>query len=79
MAPKYDHTGVDDTSIIEERIIMPSTIETIDESFYQYINEELNIFSTTNKGWNKVPVIWMSAERSHQIKNNKDLNPENIS
>ena len=52
MAPKYDHTGVDDTSVIEERIIMPSTIETIDESFNQYINEELNIFSTTNKGWN---------------------------
>tara|TARA_Y100001973_G_scaffold35361_1_gene53269 strand:- start:1668 stop:2537 length:870 start_codon:yes stop_codon:yes gene_type:complete len=79
MAPKYDHTGVDDTSVIEERIIMPSTIETIDESFYQYINEELNIFSTTNKGWNKVPVIWMSAERSHQIKNNKDLRDANSS
>jgi hypothetical protein len=79
MAPKYDHTGVEDTSIIEERIIMPSTIETIDEAFFQYINEELNIFSTTNKGWNKVPVIWMSAERSHQIKNNKDLRDSNSS
>jgi hypothetical protein len=77
MAPKYDYTGVEDPSIIEERIVMPSTLETIDESFFEYVDQNLNIFSTTNKGWKKVPVIWLSAERSYQIKNNKNLRDKN--
>lgn len=57
--------------------IMPSTIETIDRAFYKWIDEELNIFSTTNKGWKKVPVIWVSAERAFQIKSDKDLRDSN--
>jgi hypothetical protein len=57
----------------KEISIMPSTIETIDKAFFRWMDEELNIFSTTNKGWKKVPVIWVSAERAYQIKNNKDL------
>ena len=61
----------------KEISIMPSTIETIDKAFFRWLDEELNIFSTTNKGWKKVPVIWVSAERAHQIKNNKDLRDPN--
>ena len=57
----------------KEISIMPSTIETIDRALFKYIDEELNIFSTTNKGFNKVPIIWVSAERAFQIKNDKDL------
>jgi len=52
---------------------MPSIIETIDGAVYKWLDEEMNIFSTTNKGWKKVPVIWTSAERAHQIKNKKEL------
>ena len=73
MPPDYKYTGVDDPSIIEERIVMPSTLETIDKAMFDYIDDELNIFTTTNKGWKKVPVVWLSAERAHQIKSNKDL------
>ena len=61
----------------KEVSIMPSTIETIDRAFHRWLDEEFNIFSTTNKGWKKVPVIWVSAERAHQIKNNKDLRDSN--
>jgi hypothetical protein len=61
----------------KEISIMPSTIETIDRAFYRWLDEELNAFSTTNKGWKKVPVIWVSAERAYQIKNNKDLRDSN--
>jgi len=57
--------------------IMPSTIETIDRAFYKWMDEELDIFSTTNKGWKKVPVIWSSAERAFQIKSNKDIRDDN--
>jgi len=60
---------------MEPRIkkIMPSTLETIDRAFYEWVDESLNIFSSTNTGWKKVPLTWVSAERSFQVKNNKDL------
>ena len=53
--------------------IMPSTIETIDEGFFEWVNSSLNISVTTNKGWTKVPVLWLTAERAFQIKNSKEL------
>ena len=56
-----------DTEIIE------SKIETIDMAFYNWVNETLNISARSNKGWNKVPVVWQGQERAFQIKNNKEL------
>ena len=53
--------------------IMPSTLETIDVAFYNWLDEILNVFATTNKGWKKVPLIWVSAERSFQVKEDRDL------
>jgi len=53
--------------------IMPSTLETIDTAFYQWLDDTLNVFATSNKGWKKVPLVWISAERSYQVKHNKDL------
>ena len=52
---------------------MPSTVETIDRAFFNYIDEKLDIFANTNKGWTKVPVLWVSAERAYQIKKDKNL------
>ena len=60
-------------SKIKEYEIMPSTIETIDRAFFTWLSEGVNVHATTNKGWNKVPVIWLSAERAFQIKNDKEL------
>lgn len=51
----------------------PSTIETVDLAMYDWLNKEMNLFATTNEGWKKVPVIWVSAERSYQIKHDKRL------
>lgn len=68
----YDYTGVKDTAVIEERIIMPSTLETIDEALDGFVRG-LNIFATTNKGWKEVPIIWTSASRAHHMKNNPEL------
>jgi hypothetical protein len=51
----------------------PSTIETIDFAVYEWLNEKMNIQAYTNEGWRKVPILWTSAERAHQIKNNKDI------
>ena len=53
-----------------------STIENIDAALTEYIHG-LNIFCTTNGGWKKAPIIWTSAERSFQVKDNKDLRDSN--
>ena len=54
----------------------PSKIETIDGAFLNYV-EGLNIHCTTINGWEKIPVIWASAERAYQIKNNKEIRDKN--
>ena len=49
-----------------------SSLETIDKAVLNYL-DKLNIAVTTNKGFKKVPVLWVSAERAYQLKHNKDL------
>lgn len=75
--PSYDHTEIEDTSIISEKIITPSTLETIDTAVYNYINDRLNLFTTTNEDRRKAPVIWVSAERAFQVKNDPELRDTN--
>jgi len=53
--------------------IVPSTIESIDEAFFKWVDKEANVYATTNKGWEKISVIWVSAERSFQVKHKKEL------
>jgi len=53
--------------------LMPSTLQTIDQAFYTWVDETLDIFASSNKGWKKVPLVWVSAERSYQIKHDKNL------
>ena len=53
--------------------LMPSTLETIDQALYNWLEGDLDIFATTNTGWKKVPLIWVSAERAYQVKHSKDL------
>lgn len=62
---------------IKEEVFSPSTIETIDGALTKLVKEDLNIFCTTPEGWKKVPVIWTSAERNFQVKDNKDLRDAN--
>ena len=62
---------------LKELIFMPSTIETIDQAFFNWVNDIINPSATTNKGFKKVPVIWISAERAHQIKDDKDMRDSN--
>ena len=72
--PDYSHTEIKDAAgNLKEIVFMPSTIETIDQAVFKYVDETLNLHTNTNKGWKKTPVIWVSAERAHQIKNNRDL------
>lgn len=62
---------------VTDLVFEPSQIENIDLAVYNWVNEDLNLFCSTNKGWNKAPVIWVSGERSWQVKNNRDLRDGN--
>jgi len=53
--------------------IAPSSLETVDQAAYNWLNEKLDIKTTTNKGFQKVPVQWVAGEKSFQIKNNPTL------
>lgn len=71
---KYDWTGIKDpTSKLHEIEFMPSSLETIDFSIYNFLNETMNLSLETNEGFKKVPVIWASTERSFQLKANSTL------
>ena len=58
---------------LQEIEFMASTLETIDGAMLRFIDEDLNLSVTTNEGFKKVPVLWVTAERAYQLKQNKDL------
>lgn len=73
-AQKYDAVGDKEVeSKLGEIEFMPSTLETVDGAMLRFIDEDLNLSLGTNKGFKKVPVLWVSAERAYQLKHNKDL------
>ena len=72
-----DNPRKTDLAPLKELEIQPSTIETIDRALFDYIDEELDIFCTTNKGFKKVPFFWAGAERAFQIKHNRELRDVN--
>lgn len=53
--------------------LMPSTIETIDLGMFRFIDENLNLHTTSNEGFKKVPTLWLGTERTYQIKDNKEI------
>jgi len=76
--PDYSYTDIKDADkVLKEVSFMPSTVETIDQALFNFVDEGLNLFTTTNKGRVKVPVLWVSAERAHQIKNKRDIRDNN--
>ena len=75
--PLNDNPRKQDLAPLKELEIQPSTIETIDRALFDYIDDELDIFCSTNKGFKKVPFIWAGAERAFQIKHNRELRDVN--
>ncbi len=53
--------------------INKSSFETIDVSVYNWIINNIQVNVTTFEGYSRVPLIWASAERAFQIKDNVDL------
>ena len=62
--------GLENAEVI---YLQPSNLENIDAAVYEWVDEHLNISAETHEGFKKTPVIWVTAERSFQIKNSEDL------
>ena len=45
----------------------------MDYAAFEWLNEALDIHTTTNKGWKKAPVLWVAGERVHQSKKDPRL------
>tara|TARA_R100000008_G_C3575467_1_gene164974 strand:+ start:495 stop:1400 length:906 start_codon:yes stop_codon:yes gene_type:complete len=74
MPADYSYTGVENANaVFKEESINFSTFETIDFAFYDFVNEDMEIQTSTNKGWKKVPIIWASPERAFFSKEKKEL------
>lgn len=54
-----------------------SSIENVDYSLYEWLNDEMNLSCNTKDGFKKVPVLWVSPERSFQSKNSKEYRDNN--
>ena len=73
-AQQYDYIGNKKVADkLQEIEFAASSLETIDSAMLKFIDEELNLSVSTNDGFKKVPVLWVSAERAYQIKHNKEL------
>ena len=48
----------------EEIVVKASSIETIDYALFDLIDNQLDLHTKTNGGFKKVPVLWISPERS---------------
>ena len=75
--PPNDNPRKQELAPVKEIELQPSTIETIDRAIFEFVDEDLDIFCSTNKGFKKVPFIWAGAERAYQIKHNRELRDVN--
>jgi len=57
----------------KQKTLSPSTLETVDFALYNWLNEKLDIYTDSNEGRRKVPIIWITAERAFQVKDDKEL------
>ena len=55
---------------LKEIEVSHSTLESVDQAAYDWLNGEMAVSSLTNKGFSKVPVRFVAGERSYQAKKN---------
>ena len=58
---------------LKEIDLAQSTLEDFDYAVYNWLNEQMDIHTTTNRGWKKVPVLWVAGEKVHQSKKDQRL------
>ena len=64
----HDDTSVDVQEKARDIPYYKSDLEDIDMAVFDFFNKTLDVQTTTNKGFKKVPVIWAGAERAQSVK-----------
>jgi len=62
-----------DNKTTPEKALVPSSLETVDFAIFKWLDETLDLYTKSNEGMRKVPIIWITAERAFQVKNSKEL------
>ena len=57
--------------------MLSSGIEDIDAAMLSYLKVDLDLFSNTNEGFVRAPVVWVAPERAYQIKQFREMRDEN--
>lgn len=56
-----------------EVVLSKSDLELMDAAFFEWVDDDLNIFTNTQNGWKKVPVVFSTPERSWMSKAIKEM------
>lgn len=59
------------------KFIDPITYETMDIAFFNWVKDSVDPWVDSYDGFQKVPVLWVSQERTYQIKNNLFIREDN--
>jgi len=62
---------------LKEVGMLASNIENIDYALFSFMREDLDLFTTTNEGYKRIPVLWQVPERAFQVKHKKELRDDN--
>ena len=57
--------------------MLGSTLEDIDTAMVNWLKSDLQLSALSNRGFERVPVLWQAPERAYQIKNRKDMRDYN--
>ena len=62
---------------VSEQVFVESSIETMDTAIFNFIKNDLRLYTVRSGEQEKVPILWSSAERAYQIKKTKELRDDN--
>lgn len=58
---------------IQEQVFIESSIETMDTAVFNFLKNDLQLYTEKQGEQHRVPILWSSAERAFQIKKAKEL------
>ena len=62
-----------DNERVTEQVFIESSIETMDTALFNFIKNDLRLYTERSGEQERVPILWSSAERAYQIKKTKEL------
>jgi len=58
---------------LKDTPFVSSNLENIDAAMFSWLHKDMDVYTTANDGWKKVPVTWVTPERAFHIKDKKEI------